>query len=31
VLFWLAIVPLLLLGVGGFWLSRKGSAVLKLR
>jgi hypothetical protein len=29
--FWLAIVPLLLLGVGGFWLSRKGSAVLKLR
>lgn len=29
--FWLAIVPLLLLAVGGFWLSRKGSAVLKLR
>jgi len=29
--FWLAIVPLLLLGGGGFWLSRKGSAVLKVR
>ncbi len=29
--FWLAIVPLLLLGSGGFWLSRKGSAVLKVR
>jgi hypothetical protein len=29
--FWLAIVPLLVLGGGGFWLSRKGSAVLKLR
>jgi hypothetical protein len=30
-IFWLAIVPLLLLGVGGIWLSKKGSAVLKLR
>ena len=30
-IFWLAIVPLLLLGGGGFWLSKKGSAVLKLR
>jgi hypothetical protein len=29
--FWLAIVPLLLLAGGGFWLSKKGSAVLKLR
>jgi hypothetical protein len=29
--FWLAIVPMLLLAGGGFWLSRKGSAVLKLR
>jgi hypothetical protein len=29
--FWLAIVPLLLLGGGGFWLSKKGSAVLRLR
>jgi hypothetical protein len=29
--FWLAIVPLLLAAAGGFWLSRKGSAVLKLR
>lgn len=29
--FWLAIVPLLLLGAGGMWLSKKGSAVLKLR
>jgi len=29
--FWLAIVPLLLLGAGGLWLSKKGSAVLKLR
>ena len=29
-LFWLAIVPLLLLGAGGMWLSKKGSAVLKL-
>ena len=29
--FWLAIVPLLLLAFGGFWLSKKGSAVLKLR
>jgi hypothetical protein len=30
-IFWLAIVPMLLLAVGGFWLSKKGSAVLKLR
>ena len=30
-LFWLAIVPLLILGAGGLWLSKKGSAVLKLR
>jgi len=30
-IFWLAIVPLLLLAGGGFWLSRKGSAVLKVR
>jgi hypothetical protein len=30
-LFWLAIVPLLVLGAGGLWLSKKGSAVLKLR
>jgi hypothetical protein len=30
-LFWLAIVPLLLLAGGGIWLSKKGSAVLKLR
>ena len=29
--FWLAIVPLLLLASAGFWLSKKGSAVLKLR
>ena len=29
--FWLAIVPLLLLAGAGFWLSKKGSAVLKLR
>jgi hypothetical protein len=29
--FWLAIVPLLLLAGGGVWLSRKGSAVLKVR
>ncbi|MEW6471606.1 MAG: hypothetical protein AB1679_05005 [Actinomycetota bacterium] len=29
--FWLAIVPVLLLAGGGFWLSRKGSAVLKVR
>ena len=29
--FWLAIVPLLLLAGGGIWLSRKGSAVLKVR
>jgi hypothetical protein len=29
--FWLAIVPLLLAAAGGFWLSRRGSAVLKLR
>jgi hypothetical protein len=29
--FWLAIVPILLLAVGGIWLSKKGSAVLKLR
>jgi hypothetical protein len=29
--FWLAIVPLLLVAAAGFWLSRKGSAVLKLR
>jgi hypothetical protein len=29
--FWLAIVPLLLLAGGGIWLSKKGSAVLKLR
>ena len=28
---WLAVVPLLLLVGGGLWLSRKGSAVLKLR
>ncbi|HVW33195.1 MAG TPA: hypothetical protein VHL53_11700 [Acidimicrobiia bacterium] len=28
--FWLAIVPLLLVAGAGFWLSRKGSAVLKL-
>ena len=30
-LFWLALVPLLLVAAGGFWLSKKGSAVLKLR
>jgi hypothetical protein len=30
-IFWLAIVPLLLLAGGGMWLSKKGSAVLKLR
>ncbi len=30
-IFWLAIVPMLLLAVGGIWLSKKGSAVLKLR
>jgi hypothetical protein len=29
--FWLAIVPLLLLGAGGLWFSKKGSAVLKVR
>jgi hypothetical protein len=29
--FWLAIVPLLLVAAAGFWLSRKGSAVLRLR
>ncbi len=29
--FWLAIVPLLLIGAGGLWLSKKGSAVLNLR
>jgi hypothetical protein len=29
--FWLAILPLLLLAGGGIWLSKKGSAVLKLR
>jgi hypothetical protein len=29
--FWLAIVPLLLLAGGGIWLSRKGSAVLRMR
>ena len=29
--FWLAVVPLLLLAAGGIWLSKKGSAVLKLR
>jgi hypothetical protein len=29
--FWLAVVPLLLVAAAGFWLSRKGSAVLKLR
>ena len=29
--FWLAIVPLLLVAAAGFWLSKKGSAVLKLR
>jgi hypothetical protein len=29
--FWLAIVPLLLMAAGGLWLSKKGSAVLKLR
>jgi hypothetical protein len=29
--FWLAFVPLLLLAGGGLWLSRKGSAVLKVR
>jgi len=28
---WLAVVPLLLVAAGGIWLSRKGSAVLKLR
>jgi len=28
---WLVLVPLLLLAAGGFWLSRKGSAVLKVR
>jgi hypothetical protein len=30
-IFWLAVVPLLLVAAGGIWLSRKGSAVLKLR
>ncbi|HEY0398118.1 MAG TPA: hypothetical protein VGF00_07005 [Acidimicrobiia bacterium] len=30
-IFWLAIVPLLLAAAGGFWLSRKGSAVLRMR
>jgi hypothetical protein len=29
--FWLAVVPLLLAAAGGIWLSKKGSAVLKLR
>lgn len=29
--FWLAIVPMLLVAAAGFWLSKKGSAVLKLR
>jgi hypothetical protein len=29
--FWLAIVPILLMAAGGIWLSKKGSAVLKLR
>ena len=29
--FWLAVVPLLLVAAGGIWLSRKGSAVLKVR
>ena len=29
--FWLAIVPLLLVAAAGFWLSKKGSAVLRLR
>lgn len=29
--FWLAIVPLVLVAAAGFWLSKKGSAVLKLR
>ena len=29
--FWLAIVPLLVMAAGGFWLSKKGSAVLKVR
>ena len=29
--FWLAVVPLLLVAAAGFWLSKKGSAVLKLR
>jgi hypothetical protein len=29
--FWLAIVPLVLIGAGGVWLSKKGSAVLNLR
>jgi hypothetical protein len=29
--FWLAIVPMLLVAAGGLWLSKKGSAVLKLR
>ena len=29
--FWLAVVPLLLLAGAGFWLSKKGSAVLNLR
>src|SRR5581483_1799828 len=29
--FWLAVVPLLLMAAGGLWLSKKGSAVLKLR
>jgi len=28
---WLVLLPLLLVAAGGFWLSRKGSAVLKLR
>ncbi|HEV3364837.1 MAG TPA: hypothetical protein VG795_12000 [Acidimicrobiia bacterium] len=30
-IFWLAIVPMLLLAGGGIWFSKKGSAVLKLR
>lgn len=29
--FWLAIVPMLVVAAAGFWLSKKGSAVLKLR
>jgi hypothetical protein len=30
-IFWLAVVPFLLVAAGGIWLSRKGSAVLKMR